>query len=438
MAVDTNPYANIPELDVKARENERRRKIAEAMFEQGNTPVQPFTQAGGVVIPMHWAQGLAQMAKAYVAKKGLQKAGKVDEALAQQYQKGSDAAEKTFQTTMQGMPETQLTPKVRYEQGAPGQMSQAVPQPQQSLEGIPGDQQKATLDYIGSPYSAPNASAARLAGLNMNREDAAAAAERQTKIQAALIAASKPEALPMLSKIYERVRDPSTPPDEKRALLAQASLMTQAGGQTLIDANGNFIRVPSKGPAVATPVVATPGAVSPPIGAPPELPGQVTPPQGPQPVGSNTRNNQNVTQANKLRDDFQALPQVKSWAQWEPRMAALVPYMKNRTATGGAARNTGDHGLVMAYVTATRPQGVRTDKTIDPKALAGLPTRIAQSIENFFTGQSIPDDVAAAMWDTVKTTAGTDAKKVIAAKKEWEARAKAAGVPVEQVFGQPQ
>jgi hypothetical protein len=175
MAVDTNPYANVPELDVKARENERRRKIAEAMFEQGNTPVQPFTQAGGVVIPMHWAQGLAQMAKAYVAKKGLQKADKADTALAQQLQQGQAQAVKDYLAKSQGAPEVPAAAA----QGPQGPMPSVGP-PQPAVQANP---RQAVLDLLANKYAPPQAVQAATLGLNLSEGDQARAEDRAWKQQ---------------------------------------------------------------------------------------------------------------------------------------------------------------------------------------------------------------------------------------------------------------
>ena len=173
MAVDTNPYANIPELDVKARENERRRKIAEAMFEQGNTPVQPFTQAGGVVIPMHWAQGLAQMAKAYVAKKGLQKADKADTALAQQLQQGQAQAVKDYLAKSQGAPEVPAAAA----QGPQGPMPSVGP-PQPAVQANP---RQAVLDLLANKYAPPQVVQGAILGENWRREDAQSATAAEDK-----------------------------------------------------------------------------------------------------------------------------------------------------------------------------------------------------------------------------------------------------------------
>ena len=67
-------YEGIPGLSDEEQAIARRRKLAEMMLAQGQQPVAPFTQAGRMVAPMHWTQGLAQLAQAYLGGKGVKKA----------------------------------------------------------------------------------------------------------------------------------------------------------------------------------------------------------------------------------------------------------------------------------------------------------------------------------------------------------------------------
>lgn len=58
-----------PDLDAQEIAALRRQKVADLLMQQSMQPVQPFSQAGKLVAPMHWTQGLAQIAQALVAAK---------------------------------------------------------------------------------------------------------------------------------------------------------------------------------------------------------------------------------------------------------------------------------------------------------------------------------------------------------------------------------
>lgn len=146
--MDTNPYSTIPELDAKAKENERRRRIAEAMMAKGLENQQPYTMAGGNVVPMQWTQGLAQIANAIVAKKNMKKADAAYAALAAQLTSGQQAVADSYMKNRTQLPEEQLPPRVKFDNGT------AVVAPGPTLEGI-GDTRMAALQAIGNPYASP-------------------------------------------------------------------------------------------------------------------------------------------------------------------------------------------------------------------------------------------------------------------------------------------
>ena len=62
-------YADIPELSAEAQANARRRKIAEAMMQQGQAPIESMGMAGGAPVPISWTQVLGKLAQAYMGGK---------------------------------------------------------------------------------------------------------------------------------------------------------------------------------------------------------------------------------------------------------------------------------------------------------------------------------------------------------------------------------
>jgi hypothetical protein len=65
-----------PEDILTEQDLNRRQQIADMLLQQGLEPRQPFTQAGRFVVPMHWAQGLAQLGQAAAGAYGTAQIGK--------------------------------------------------------------------------------------------------------------------------------------------------------------------------------------------------------------------------------------------------------------------------------------------------------------------------------------------------------------------------
>jgi hypothetical protein len=136
-------YEGIPGLSDEEQAIARRRKLAEAMLEQSQQPVQPFTPAGRMVSPMQWSQGLAQLAQAYLGGKGVKKAETGMTGLANKRQQMvSDAMTKYQQestlapTTMQ---QSRMTPD-----------GQRTAQPIK-LEGLTDAPEDALFNLLGNP-----------------------------------------------------------------------------------------------------------------------------------------------------------------------------------------------------------------------------------------------------------------------------------------------
>lgn len=80
-----DPYSDFPELSAEAQAIARRRKIAEAMMQRGQAPLESMGMAGGAPIPISWTQGLAQLANAYVGGEQMRDTETADKALADKY-----------------------------------------------------------------------------------------------------------------------------------------------------------------------------------------------------------------------------------------------------------------------------------------------------------------------------------------------------------------
>jgi len=76
----------MPELDVYGREIDQKRKIAEAMLNQGRGPIQTSTYMGGRVAPIHPLQVLASIGQSFVGQKQLGDVAEEDKALSQRRQ----------------------------------------------------------------------------------------------------------------------------------------------------------------------------------------------------------------------------------------------------------------------------------------------------------------------------------------------------------------
>lgn len=100
-------YADIPELSAEAQANARRRKIAEAMMQQGQAPLESMGMAGGAPIPISWTQGLAKLAQAYVGGKQVEDVETADKALADKYAGMETDAVSKVRDAMFGTPERQ-------------------------------------------------------------------------------------------------------------------------------------------------------------------------------------------------------------------------------------------------------------------------------------------------------------------------------------------
>ena len=102
-----DPYSDIPELSAEAQANTRRRKIAEAMMQQGQAPIESMGMAGGAPVPVSWTQVLGKLAQAYMGGRQVEGIETADKALADRYTGMETDAVSKVRDAMLGTPEKQ-------------------------------------------------------------------------------------------------------------------------------------------------------------------------------------------------------------------------------------------------------------------------------------------------------------------------------------------
>lgn len=120
-------YADIPELSAEAQAIARRRKIAEAMMQRAQTPLESPGMAGGAPIPISWTQGLGQLAQAYVAGQQVPALDAQEKALAERRNQMEADAVREYQQRLAGTPEK--VDALPADQAGPPVVTPAVPAP---------------------------------------------------------------------------------------------------------------------------------------------------------------------------------------------------------------------------------------------------------------------------------------------------------------------
>ncbi len=140
--------------------------------------------------------------------------------------------------------------------------------------------------------------------------------------------------------------------------------------------------------------------------------------------------------AQQMYRDYANHPQVKEANDLEAKIHPLVDYMIDFKKTGKSV-NANDAALAKAYLATTTWLGSRA-YAVDQKQLASLPDlgdRLGNMASSFFAGKDLTDQTRTEMFNYITQrykaldTARNQQKASVAA------RAKARGVPVEQVFG---
>lgn len=116
-----------PEIAAKVQGTKRKRKVTEALLQQAMTPIEANRVAsGGLAVPISPWEGLAQIAKAYMASKGLESADKELASLASENQKKVAQAMAGYEKTRMGDPGVQM-PTAVDDSGNPNAPNEVAP-----------------------------------------------------------------------------------------------------------------------------------------------------------------------------------------------------------------------------------------------------------------------------------------------------------------------
>ena len=183
-------YSDVPELAAQEQAILRRRKIAEQMMQQGQTPIETNRMAGGYVVPVSPLEGIAKLVQTYAGAKRAKDTDTEYSDLAKQRQQGVADALAEYQRTAQGAPAVteQVTEEViparpgyvpSGEQFAdrpnfnvaPGQLDAVTETVQKEVSpAVPGDPRAAVTQAMLSQYPELQRFAA-LEMSNMNRKE---------------------------------------------------------------------------------------------------------------------------------------------------------------------------------------------------------------------------------------------------------------------------
>lgn len=145
--------------DAEAQEIERRRQMAQALQQQGMTPMGGTETIGGWAIKKSPLEGLAKMLQAYSGRKGQDEAGERQKALGERYQ--SDLARTLMQAQAAGTGAPASTEQIVDEQAAGGDGAQA----QINAPAIAPDRQAMARILMGHPATQGVGMQAMLKGL---------------------------------------------------------------------------------------------------------------------------------------------------------------------------------------------------------------------------------------------------------------------------------
>jgi hypothetical protein len=156
-----------------------------------------------------------------------------------------------------------------------------------------------------------------------------------------------------------------------------------------------------------------------------------------KPQSSLTLNRSQITQAFKFRNEYNAMPEVKSVNDLEIRLKPVAEYGLS-VAKGKAQQNpVKDQELLKLYLMVTHPKGDRISVMdySELRKLPDLPARVYEAISAVFSGRTLSDRERADMLQTITNRYRGLTEARTAKRKDIEARAKAADVPVDLVFG---
>lgn len=142
----------------------------------------------------------------------------------------------------------------------------------------------------------------------------------------------------------------------------------------------------------------------------------------------------------QLRGQLKSEEAIKQWDRVAPGVATVNEYM-GRLSKGEKPNPASDLEMIRSFLKASDPSGnVSNWEQQQLAKLAGVPTRIAQAVLNFTEGQTLPDEVRAAVAQATRNRA-TQLKKLRDAKgAEYRAFAEKEKLDPDQIFiaeGQP-
>lgn len=156
-----------------------------------------------------------------------------------------------------------------------------------------------------------------------------------------------------------------------------------------------------------------------------------------KPPSSLTVDRGRITQAFKFRNEYNALPEVKSANDLEIRLKPVAEYGL-AVAKGKAPQNpVKDQELLKLYLMVTHPKGDRISVMdySELRKLPDLPARVYEAISAVFSGRTLSDRERADMLQTIVSRyKGLDAARK-AKRADIEKRAEAGSVPFDLIFG---
>jgi hypothetical protein len=156
-----------------------------------------------------------------------------------------------------------------------------------------------------------------------------------------------------------------------------------------------------------------------------------------KPLQPQSINREQVKNAFKLRTEYNAMPEVKAVNDLEIRLKPVAEYGLS-VAKGKAQQNpVKDQELLKLYLMVTHPKGDRISVMdySELRKLPDLPARVYEAISAVFSGRTLSDRERADMLQTITNRYRGLTEARSAKRKDIEARAKAAEVPVDLVFG---
>jgi hypothetical protein len=230
-----------------------------------------------------------------------------------------------------------------------------------------------------------------------------------------------------------------------------------AGQQLGRDEAGNIWEIDPQGNPVRLHKAAGSPAIGPAIGNNPLIPGQLAA-QGPNIQGQQLQNahtqqqiqaqplqnentavniqqgrasvqNQHFNQVQGLRQEFNALPEVKNYS---------VALQSLGTALKAPNTPQGDLAIIYAYAKAADPGSVVREGEMDmANATASIPEQYRAAAQRLTQGKRLPPEVRMGLIETMRQSVGGMRQVYDLQRSRYAQQAQESGIPPEQVIGQP-